>query len=198
MPIWAIIYCVQAKSRPQLSLSQQGGGIMVNQNGRHHHETETVAEIKNLKKSDNYVRSQKYAYYPYVMGKNDDRVIGALSTGRGEMLDSERGRFQLGRDYTNSGMSAAAVSYRRKKSQSSAGDVIFVIFVILFILFTLLAVVVAEAVEVIRRVVVGTLGIPDRAGTRDQVGILDQVGIRAVVLIIVMIIRKELLDGNRK
>ena len=53
----------------------------------------------------------------------------------------------------------------------------------------------AEAGVVIRRVVVG---IPDRAGTRDQVGILDQVGIRAVVLIIVMIIRKELLDGNRK
>ena len=104
----------------------QQGGLLINQNVRHHHEMETVAEIKNLEKTDTYVRSVEHTYGATIAGKNDDRVIGALSTGRSEMLDSERGRFQMGRNYTNSGMSAAAMSYRRKQQKSSLIEIIWI------------------------------------------------------------------------
>ena len=132
LPFWAIIYYFtqKDKARPAESTS-----ILVNQNNRHHHETETRAEIKNLESTDDYVRTQAHAYYPNVVGKNDDRVIGALSTGRSEMLDSERGRFQMGRNYTNSGMSAAAVRYRRKQHRTSVSEVIgWIIFIAIILL----------------------------------------------------------------
>jgi hypothetical protein len=59
------------------------------------------------------------------------------------------------------------------------------------------------AAEVIRRVVAGIqtlVGIRDRAGTRTQVGTQALVGILVLILadlIIAMIIRKELQNGNR-
>ena len=138
MPIWAIVYYANSKKRLQLTGGAQQGGLLINQNGRHHHETETVAEIKNLEKTDTYVRSVEYTYGATIVGKNDDRVIGALSTGRSEMLDSERGRFQMGRNYTNSGMSAAAMSYRRKQQKSSLVEIIWIVVFVLFMLIALM------------------------------------------------------------
>ena len=134
MPIWAVIYSSNKKSQGLADEVEQAG-ILVNQNTRHHHETETVAEVKNLKKTDKYVRTNSRSYYKQIPGKNDDRVIGALSTGRSEMLDSERGRFQMGRNYTNSGMSAAAKKYKSRKNRNFVSGVIWVIaFVIIIII----------------------------------------------------------------
>ena len=139
MPIWAILYAINSKRQVSKVAESQLGAILVNQNKRHHHETETVAEIKNLEKTDNYVRTIDRGYYGAIAGKNDDRVIGALSTGRSEMLDSERGRFQIGSNYTNAGISAAAASYRRKQNRSSMSEIIWIILFVLFVLMAIMS-----------------------------------------------------------
>ncbi len=138
MPIWAIVYYKSRKNQTFADDKKQAG-ILINQNMRHHHETETVAEIKNLKKTDKYVHSVNKPYHTQILGKNDDRVIGALSTGRGEMLDSERGRFQMGRNYTNNGISAAAMNYKNRKNRSQNSGLIWIIVLVIIIIFATMA-----------------------------------------------------------
>ena len=138
MTIWAIFYYKSRKNQTFADDKKQAG-ILINQNMRHHHETETVAEIKNLKKTDKYVHSVNKPYHTQILGKNDDRVIGALSTGRGEMLDSERGRFQMGRNYTNNGISAAAMNYKNRKNRSQNSGLIWIIVLVIIIIFATMA-----------------------------------------------------------
>ena len=104
---------------------------------RHHHENETRAKIENEHASDIKISNTR-SYSREVYGRNENRVIGSLSTGRSEMLDVERSRFQNGRSYTHAaqGRSTRSVGSSSNGSQI-LGFVIFIIFI--FMLLSLIA-----------------------------------------------------------
>jgi hypothetical protein len=104
---------------------------------RNHHENETRAKIENEHASDIKISNTR-SYSREVYGRNENRVIGSLSTGRSEMLDVERSRFQNGRSYTHAaqGRSTRSVGSSSNGSQI-LGFVIFIIFI--FMLLSLIA-----------------------------------------------------------
>lgn len=136
LPIAIIKYSAKNVVMP----SQRGGHIVPKQTthyvntetvSRHRHETDTIATIEDVSATDKMVETNRRSYSRYISGRNEDRVIGALSTGRDEMLDVERGRFQNGRNYTN----AAA---RRKKNNADTDKIIGII-IFIFILMMILS-----------------------------------------------------------
>ena len=70
---------------------------------RHHHELETRAKIGENDRviQDEMIFDSIPAVAGDIPGRNDSRVIGALSTGRGAMSSAEKARFAMGSNYTN-------------------------------------------------------------------------------------------------
>ena len=71
----------------------------VGDNTRHYHEKETRHEIRDVKKTDNYVKTLNGVYTTEIANRNDNRQIGSLSSGRGNMIAAERARFKTGANY---------------------------------------------------------------------------------------------------
>ena len=79
---------------------------------RHYHEEETKATVKNIKKTDDFVKSGSGIYTSEINGRNDSRVIGSASVGRNAMLESELRRFSMGQSYTNARQASAQPTSR--------------------------------------------------------------------------------------
>lgn len=71
----------------------------VGDNTRHYHEKETKHAIRDVQKKDNYVKTLNNVYTKEIADRNDNRQIGALSSGRNNMIAAERARFKTGANY---------------------------------------------------------------------------------------------------
>lgn len=71
---------------------------------RHFHESETKRVIRDLKQTDNYVKTQTGVYSKEIMNRNDNREIGSLSDGRSNMIAAEKARFKTGANYKSNGL----------------------------------------------------------------------------------------------
>lgn len=96
----------------------------VGDKARHHHEIETRNEIRELVKEDRYLHTRTGVTSSEITGRNDSRVIGAASSGRSEMLNSERGRFKNGANYTK--------NYGNNSSSGFLIGIILVVFLFIF------------------------------------------------------------------
>ena len=102
---------------------------------RHRHEIETRASVEDVTEDEISLSSRLLRYNSEIRGRNDNRVIGSLSTGRSEMLAAERVRFENGRD-GNWVPSASSNFYRsgRRESDQSIVAVIIIIVVLFFLI----------------------------------------------------------------
>lgn len=98
----------------------------IGDNTRHYHEKETRHAIRDVKKKDNYVSTVSNIYTSEIANRNDNRQIGALSSGRRNMIAAEKARFKTGANYTSAGGSNANV-----------GKIIAIILILLFLAFPL-------------------------------------------------------------
>ncbi len=96
---------------------------------QHHHEKETSAKVEDVKSSDVKTRTGVKSFSSEIVGRNDKRVIGSLSTGRDNMLSAEKARFANGANYT---------SRPTHSSSGGSGMVAIIIFVIIIVLILLL------------------------------------------------------------
>lgn len=150
LPVWlfsyqdeerasARIYYVAVNARTGetvgcLPLSTGIGHYVETENiSRHRHEIETNAKVEDLTESDES-QGIDHSYNKEVQGRNDNRVIGALSTGRDEMLGIERERFQNGRNYTRSNTTLPSYGH-----SNNGGVIAIIIFIIFFILMLALS-----------------------------------------------------------
>lgn len=108
-------------TRTERALKQESGTT------RHYHELETRARIENLERKDDLVDSNRKAYGANVAGRNDHRVIGTISTGEEEMLESELRRFAQKREIDDRTRQA-------RRRDFSGGFIVF-----LYIAFMILA-----------------------------------------------------------
>lgn len=100
----------------------------VGDNARHHHENETRNEIRELVKTDRYLQTKTGVRSREITGRNDNRVIGAASSGRSEMLNSERGRFKNGANYKSNNANS-------NFSKLIIGIIVAIMFLMIFSVF---------------------------------------------------------------
>ena len=72
---------------------------------RHHHEKETIAEVREMKETNRFASTRRNVYGAKIAGCNDERAIGSASSGRSEMNAMEKTRFSNGANYNNAGSS---------------------------------------------------------------------------------------------
>ncbi len=114
-----------------LPLATGNGHYVETENiSRHRHEIETNAKIEELTQKDDLTSSSGTSYSKEVYKRNDNRVIGALSTGRNEMLAVEKNRFQTGSNYTQAKRNSSSGS-----GGNLAGIIIFIVILLLILLF---------------------------------------------------------------
>ena len=80
---------------------------------RHAHERETRVELQNFEVRD-AKKSETTAWLNAMVGRNDDRAIGSLATGREDMLLSEKRYYENGSEY--------AEESKKAKSPTSFSD----------------------------------------------------------------------------
>ena len=86
---------------------------------RHFHEKETRHVIRDVKQTDNYVKTQSVVYSKEITNRNDNREIGSLSDGRSNMIAAEKARFKTG------------ANYKSNSANSNTNGAIKIIFIIL-------------------------------------------------------------------
>lgn len=75
-----------------------GERISTKKRARHEHEHETRVEIRNFEIKD-VEKGTTQAWLPEMVGRNDNRAIGSLATGRDDMLLSEKRNYENGKGY---------------------------------------------------------------------------------------------------
>ncbi len=93
---------------------KKGERVSTQKRARHAHERETRVELQNFEIKD-VEKGTSQAWLQTMVGRNDDRAIGSLATGRDEMLLSEKRNYENGKNYakeTNEKLGA------ERKSQS--------------------------------------------------------------------------------
>jgi len=74
---------------------------------RHYHEKETDFEVRDMKAADNFTGTRRGLTSAKIMGCNDERAIGSVSSGRTAMNNAERSRFRNGSNYSSAGNSGS-------------------------------------------------------------------------------------------
>lgn len=94
----------------------------IGDNTRHYHEKETRHTIRDVVKKDNYVSTVSNIYTSEIANRNDNRQIGALSSGRSNMIDAEKARFKTGANYQSA----------KGSSNGNAAKIIIIILILMF------------------------------------------------------------------
>lgn len=89
-----------------------GERVSTKKRARHVHERETRVEIQNFSIKDTE-KGTSLAWLPDMVGRNDNRAIGALATGREDMLLSEKRNYENGKSYE---------AVNEKQDSESIGD----------------------------------------------------------------------------
>ena len=97
----------------------------VGEKNRHFHEKETLAEVREMQKTDKFASTRRNLTSAKIAGCNDERAIGSASSGRSEMNAMERNRFRNGANYGN----AAA-----KSTGNTLGTILLIIFILIFLM----------------------------------------------------------------
>jgi hypothetical protein len=127
LPVWlysyqregdARIYYVAVNARSgetvgSMPAPKKGERISTQKRARHAHERETRVELQNFEIKD-VEKGTSQAWLQSMVGRNDDRAIGSLATGRDDMLLSERRNYENGKSY--------AEETAKQKKDESIGD----------------------------------------------------------------------------
>ena len=116
------------ESRTEIALGLTDSGKIT----RHYHELETRAKIENLERIDDIIKSEKRVYSDNIVGRNDNRVIGTISTGEQEMLEVEKMRFAQKREIDD--------RTRMRRHNNLMGNLIAIFYVIIMIIIFLAAI----------------------------------------------------------